>query len=236
MGFFDDLGKKVTDVSQRAVQKTQEMSEISRINSSIAQNENVINGIYYQIGKLYVDIHGNDAEEPFADMVKTAIELAQQNDAYREKIQDVRGLQRCPKCGAEVSKEFAFCNFCGAPMPIKAINKAAADAVQCPRCGTAVEKGTRFCTYCGQEMPSPETQMPSYAAEMPSAETQMPESAAEMSSFDAQVSSRDAQIPPTDAQSSPVDAAENKERRCPQCGAVIYDDAAFCAACGSKLS
>ena len=50
MGFFDDFGKRVTDVGQRAVHKTQEMSEVARINSMISQNEGAINSLYDQIG------------------------------------------------------------------------------------------------------------------------------------------------------------------------------------------
>ena len=51
MGFFDDLGKKVTDAGQKAMQKTQEMSEIVRVNSLISQNENKINN---EIGRAHV--------------------------------------------------------------------------------------------------------------------------------------------------------------------------------------
>ena len=35
MGFFDDLGKKVTDAGQKTMQKAQEMSEVARINSCL---------------------------------------------------------------------------------------------------------------------------------------------------------------------------------------------------------
>ena len=93
---------------------------------------------------MYVGIHSNDAEEAFADMVKNAVELAKQNDELRIKIQDVKGMQRCPRCGAEISKEFAFCNFCGAAIPVNERNEAPADGVQCPKCGAVVEKGMRF--------------------------------------------------------------------------------------------
>ena len=157
MGFFDDLGKRVSDVGQRAVQKTQEMSEVARFNSMITQNESKINDIYYQIGKLYANVHKNDAEEDFVGMVN-------------------KGMQRCPRCGAEISKEFAFCNFCGAAIPVNERNEAPADGVQCPKCGAVVEKGMRFCTACGQEIPSPDDQMaPVDTAEQESEEKKCPQ-------------------------------------------------------------
>lgn len=193
MGFFDDLGKKMTNAGQRAVQKTQEMSEVARINSLISQNENTINGIYYQIGKMYVNLHPNDAEGEFAEMVKHAIALAQQNEEYRNRIQDLRGMQRCPRCGAEVSKEFAFCNFCGAPMPVNEVHEAPSDAVQCPKCGTMVEKGMRFCTSCGQEMPLSYAEAPSGNTDAVEEEKRCPQCGAVIrnnSSFCAQCGSK----------------------------------------------
>ena len=87
MGFFDDLGKKVTDAGQKAMQKTQEMSEIVRVNSLISQNENKINNAYVQIGKLFVSTYGNECEPEFAEMVATVAELEQQIAEYKKQIQ-----------------------------------------------------------------------------------------------------------------------------------------------------
>lgn len=155
MGFFDDLGKKVTDAGQKTVQKTKEMSEIARINSLISQNESRVNNTYYQIGKLYVSIHGDDNEEEFAGMVATAIELEQQISTYRKQIQDIRGVQCCEKCGAEVPAGVLFCSSCGAPMPKIENQEPIGDCVRCSSCGTLVKKGMRFCTACGQTMTKP---------------------------------------------------------------------------------
>ena len=113
MGFFDDLGKKVTDAGQKTMQKAQEMSEVARINSLISQNESKINNVYYQIGKLFVSIYGNDCREEFAGMVATVAELEQQNATYKKQIQEVKGIQHCEKCGAEVAMGVAFCSSCG---------------------------------------------------------------------------------------------------------------------------
>lgn len=155
MGFFDDFGKKVTDAGQKAMQKTQEISEVARINSLISQNENKINNVYYQIGKLFVSIYGNDCKEEFAGMVATVAELEQQNITYRKQIQDIKGIQHCEKCGAEVPQGIAFCSFCGTAMPKIDKQSATDDCVKCPNCGTMVKKGMRFCTACGQAMVQP---------------------------------------------------------------------------------
>lgn len=110
MGLFDNFSRKVTDAGQKTVQKTKELSEIARINSLINQEENKINNTYYQIGKLYVSIHGRDNEEEFGGMVSNVLEMEQRIENYRREIQNLKGVTRCSQCGAEVQKGVAFCN------------------------------------------------------------------------------------------------------------------------------
>lgn len=155
MGFFDDLGKRVTGAGQKTVQKTREISEVARINSLISQNEAKINNLYYQIGKLYVSVHGNDCEDEFRGMVESVAELEQQISTFKDQIQDVKGVQRCEKCGAEVQRGVAYCSACGAALPKveKQINPD--DYMRCPSCGSQVKKGMRFCTSCGHPMTVP---------------------------------------------------------------------------------
>lgn len=116
MGFFDDLGKKVTDASQKAMQKTQEMSEMARLNSLISQNENKIKNAYGQIGQLFVELCRDDYKPEFEELMATVTGLEQENAAYRKQLQDMKGVQRCEQCGAEVPRGAAFCNSCGAPI------------------------------------------------------------------------------------------------------------------------
>lgn len=168
MGFFDDLGKKVSDVSQKAVEKTQEISEVARLNSLISQNENKLNSAYCQIGKLFVSTHADNCEPEFAEMVATVVGLEQQNTVYRKQIQDVKGIQSCEKCGAEVQKGVAFCSHCGAEMPRADKQAAADDCEKCSSCGAIVTKDMNFCIACGQAITRPVVDSADVKAEAPS--------------------------------------------------------------------
>ena len=152
MGFFDGIGKKVTDVGQMAIQKTKETSDIARISSLITQEENKINNTYYQIGKLYVTIHGNEREDDFVGMIDSIAEMERKIADYRKQIQEIKGVQHCKNCGAEVPKGVAYCSFCGSPMPQIPVQENLQEYTKCPSCGSVVKKGTRFCTACGQPM------------------------------------------------------------------------------------
>lgn len=70
---------------------------------------------------------------------------------YKKQIQDIKGVVRCAKCGAEVQAGAAFCSSCGTQMP-KEQTSVSADMVKCDNCGALVKKGMRFCTECGSPM------------------------------------------------------------------------------------
>ncbi len=158
MGFFDDLSRKVSDAGQTAVQKTKEMSDIARINSLVSQNETKINNLYTQIGKLYVEKYGVDGAESFTELVNGIKEAEKQNEDYKKQVQDIKGVRRCPSCGAEVPKDAAFCSSCGSVMP-KIEEVIPEDMIKCGKCGALVKKGMKFCTSCGQpiQMPEPDS-------------------------------------------------------------------------------
>jgi len=162
MSIFDDLGKKISQTGQTAVQKTREMADIARINSMISDEEKKVNNNYFSVGKLYVAMFSANPNEEFLGMITSINESEKKVKEYRQQIQDIKGIQRCEQCGTEVVKGAAFCNACGHAMP-KVQEVIIEDGIKCEKCGEMVKKGIRFCTSCGNPMsiaqlPSPEPQ------------------------------------------------------------------------------
>lgn len=151
MAFFDKIGKTVTEVSQKTIAKTKELADTSRLNTMISEEERIITNQYFQIGKLYVSIHRNDYEEDFSGMINAIAEAEEKIINYKKQVQEIRGIQRCENCGAEVPNGAAFCSSCGAVMP-KIQAPVSTDCIKCENCGAAVKKGMRFCTSCGKPM------------------------------------------------------------------------------------
>ena len=151
MAFFDKLSKTVTEASQKTIVKTKELADTSRLNSMISEQEKIITNQYFQIGKLYVSIHKDDFEEDFSGMIAAVADAEAKIRNYKKQIQDIKGVQRCEKCGAEVSNSAAFCSSCGATMPKIQVPEPT-DYVKCENCGNNVKKGMRFCTSCGKPM------------------------------------------------------------------------------------
>jgi rubrerythrin len=118
MAFFDDLGKKLSQAGQSAVQKTKEMADVAKLNSMVADEEKRIDESYLQIGKLYVSLHESNHEADFDGLISAIHESENKIKDYQNQIKDIKGVVKCEKCGAEVASNAAFCSSCGAPMPI----------------------------------------------------------------------------------------------------------------------
>lgn len=120
MAFFDDLGKKITQAGQSAVQKTKEVADIARLNSAIYDEEKRIDSNYLEIGKLYVAMRDAEQEADFDRLVAAIHESEGKIRDLKHQIKDIKGVGVCEKCGAEVPANAAFCSACGAPMPAEA--------------------------------------------------------------------------------------------------------------------
>ena len=152
MAFLDDLSKKITQAGQSAVQKTKDMSDIAKINTAISEEERKINNAYFQIGKMYVSLHGANPEPSFAGLITAVKEAEQKIVAYRSQIQNIKGIARCSQCGAEVSNSVAFCSACGASMYVKEDNPSQPSVAYCTNCGAGLAEGVTFCTACGTKV------------------------------------------------------------------------------------
>ena len=47
MSLFDDIGRKVTDVGQKTIQKTRDFSDTARFQANISDEEKKINNLYF---------------------------------------------------------------------------------------------------------------------------------------------------------------------------------------------
>ncbi len=211
MAFFDDLGKRISQAGQSVVQKTQDMSEVSRLNSVIGESEKQIESEYLKIGKLYVAMHAADHEPDFDGMVNAIRDAEARIRESREQIQRIKGLVKCEKCGAFVESSVAFCSTCGAAMPRRLLDE---NTVRCTACGQLVSKEMRFCTACGK----PTVDILQAVPASPSAPVVEP-----------------TPKPVADSATEPAAEAAPAGRFCTECGAALGSGAAFCVRCGTKV-
>lgn len=213
MAFFDDVSKKITQVSQNVVNKTKEATDIVRIKGVLAENEKQLHDFYKEIGALYFEKHYEDFEPEFETLMNNAKITANNIAAYEYQINEIKSVTKCEKCGAEISKEAAFCNVCGAPV-VKQAPPAMLDGTKrCPTCLQPITPGFKFCTGCGTPVEEQaEAPAPAPVYEAPVAPV----------------------APIYEAPVAPV-VEPVAVRVCPVCSTPAEADCLFCTSCGTKL-
>lgn len=155
MPFFDDLSKKISKAGQTALQKTKDMADIAKLNSVISDEENNIEKIYTQIGKMYVQAHPNDSDVEYSALIAEIHSKEEKISELRRQMQDIKGVVRCQQCGSEVPMGASFCNSCGAKINTEITNQS--NMIECEKCKALVSKDLKFCTSCGNPLHSENT-------------------------------------------------------------------------------
>ncbi|HIY20461.1 MAG TPA: zinc ribbon domain-containing protein [Candidatus Flavonifractor merdigallinarum] len=154
MSIFDQIGKKLSDAGQETATKAKNFAEVTRLNGMVSDLEKQIAKMFQDMGQSYYEHHQNDPNAEEQERI-TAIQNAYAEIArYQEQIKQIKGVERCPNCGAEVAIGSAFCNACGA----KLMAQPQPTGRACPNCHAPVNSGDLFCNACGTRMPDGETQ------------------------------------------------------------------------------
>lgn len=154
MAFWEQIGKKITDAGQGVAQQTKNLADIAKLNSAIYEKEKRIASLYSEIGKAYYENHKDDAAAEEASSISELNKLFAEVKQHKSEIGRIKGVEKCPHCGAEVAHGSAFCNSCGKafsqsePTPVT----TATDGRVCPSCKAAVPEGNLFCNNCGTKI------------------------------------------------------------------------------------
>ena len=219
MPFFEDIGKKITNMSQSAIEKTKCSTEILRLNNQIREEQHLCKALYQQIGQQYAKQYATNPDPAFEPLMNQLHAAEERIASYQEQVQIKKAASAqpplqpespsnsavCPNCGQTLSSDTKFCTVCGASViptppeteePTATETKSPAPTITCLICGQKLSSDTKFCTACGASVipTPPKTEEPT------AAETESPA--------------------PTIT--------------CPNCGQTLSSDAKFCPICGGK--
>ncbi len=153
MAFFEEIGKKLSNAGQGVAQSTKNFADVTRLNGLISDKEKRVSQLHSAIGEAYYNRHKDDPAAEERQSIDEINTLQQEIQQYQNEIQQIRGVTKCPKCGADVAITAGFCNVCGAQLPRQtAAEPAEEEGSVCPNCHSPVAKGSSFCTNCGTRL------------------------------------------------------------------------------------
>lgn len=155
MAFFEQIGKKISNAGQGVAQQTKNLADIARLNSTISEKEKQIAQLHSSIGTQYFDHHKDDATCEFVEQVSAISALLSEIDQCKESIKQIKGVTKCPHCGAEIPAGSVFCNICGTKadtgveIPKAENNDSISNQKICKTCGSIIPDENIFCSQCG---------------------------------------------------------------------------------------
>ena len=236
MAFWNNITKAATQTTSKAVQHAKNLADVAKLNGQIDTEKKSIQTWYLQLGKLYAEVHREDPEHRFSEIVKAITEAEGRIQQMQKQIQTLKGVQCCEKCGAELSKGVAFCSACGAPVPKPEPQPEAQPAVTqkrfCTGCGKELTPEMRFCTGCGTPVAAAAPQTAPAAVE-PAPAVVEPVAAEEPATVADPAPVEEAA--PVAEESAPdmVEAPAQEREKCSVCGEELIPGMRFCTGCGA---
>jgi len=214
MAFFEKIGGAITSGVGATANKAKDITDQTKLGNEIHSKKKELNGLYAQIGKLYVE----GAEATKIDEIKNnALELSNYIDALEEKYNDAKGLKKCEICGEIIDNSSVFCAHCGGKQSVR-VNK-------CVKCRTVLADGVAFCFNCGTKQPDLNAVVEQETVEPATTDVKAEENVA---------------VEPVIMQAEEKVVEEDKKAEpefifCTNCGKKEEAGTKFCSECGTKL-
>ena len=162
MPFFEDIGKKITNMGQSAIEKTKCSTETLRLNNQIREEQHLCKDLYQQIGQQYAQQYEANPDPAFEPLMKQLHDAQERIASYQEQIQIKKAAVAqstvssanhcCPVCGAPLPPDSKFCTTCGAKVEVAPPESTAPVSRICSKCGSPVAPDALFCASCGAKL------------------------------------------------------------------------------------
>jgi len=112
---IDDLKKTFATTAQKAVKKSGELFERSKITLAITAVQNDIDHEYQEIGRLVYNGYKDDevSTESVTQRCQVIDQKMAEIDELRAKLAEIKNVRTCTMCGAEVTSSSSYCAKCG---------------------------------------------------------------------------------------------------------------------------
>lgn len=107
--FFDDVkkfGKNITE-------KGKDVIEITKLNSQISSEKDKIKDLYVKIGEQVYKAYSAGESSVYDESCAQIKEIELKINELTAKVLELKNASKCSNCGAEVTKDTAFCPKCG---------------------------------------------------------------------------------------------------------------------------
>lgn len=147
--FIEGVGKKISQTSQNALEKTKQLAEISKINMKLNKEEEQLEKLYANLGRLYYQLNKDQLEIIYQDIGGAIAGSIETIGYYQKMLHEVKGLKYCESCGKEATEGAVYCSHCG-----QGLDSQGRELVYrvCTSCGAVSTDEEAACSECQKSL------------------------------------------------------------------------------------
>ncbi|MBO5099332.1 MAG: zinc-ribbon domain-containing protein [Clostridia bacterium] len=115
MAILDNVSETISKVARNIAKGTNKVVESSKVSIDLLEKKDDLKDKYAEIGKLLADCDDKEIIEKLdvADKINEIRALSNEIVELKIKLSELKNTKKCPDCGANISKNSAYCNVCG---------------------------------------------------------------------------------------------------------------------------
>lgn len=116
MAILDSVSGAVSKMARGIAKGTNKVVESSKLTIDLLEKKDLLKDMYAEIGKMLANSDDDDVFEKLgvSDKVLAINKLSNEIVELKIKLSELKNTKKCPDCGANISKNSAYCNICGA--------------------------------------------------------------------------------------------------------------------------
>ena len=115
MAILDNVSETISKMARGIAKGTNKVVESSKVSIELLEKKDDLKDMYAEIGKILVNSSDDEIFEKL-DIKNKVVAINKLNNEIVElkiKLSELKNTKKCPDCGANVSKNSAYCNICG---------------------------------------------------------------------------------------------------------------------------
>ncbi|HEX3027769.1 MAG TPA: zinc-ribbon domain-containing protein [Clostridia bacterium] len=112
---FENVRDKVSSAAKSAVKASNELIEVTKLNSAINSQKDKMKALMLEIGELAYNTYkdGKPLDDEMSQKCESIAECEKSIEEIKEKILDIKDMKKCDNCSAEVDHDVLYCPRCG---------------------------------------------------------------------------------------------------------------------------
>jgi DNA repair exonuclease SbcCD ATPase subunit len=118
MDILNKVGETITNKGKDVAKKAKDLAEIASLRTQITVQESSVNRVLQELGKMYYEQHKAGTSDDITEKCSQIDTAVAEIERLKQAVMTLKGIRKCPVCGADVDESAIYCSKCGVVLPV----------------------------------------------------------------------------------------------------------------------